>query len=368
MPTHLFNSPPAITASAPGRANLIGEHIDNAGGVVLPFAISAHTTVGITPRHDRTIRIRSIQSETQIELQWSEITKWQGPTWARYPLGVLNFLEIELPGLDIEFDGRVPIGAGLSSSAAMECSLAIALNEYFSLDFSPLELAKLARRAENEYVGMPCGLMDQATSILSKANHILKFDCLSLESTYLPFDLAAHNLSILIIDSQVKHQLVDGGYANRLDSCEQARIQLGLDSLRYLTHEALEEAELVPILRKRVSHVIGEMQRVAQTEKALEQNDFDEIGKLLNASHTSLRDLYEVSCEELDLATQVSVQVGALGARMMGGGFGGSAIVLTPNYLEDKIVNEVKKAFDKEGYKPPRCFTVSPSGGARIED
>lgn len=367
MPTHLFDSPPAITASAPGRANLIGEHIDNAGGIVLPFAISARTTVGITPRSDQVIRIRSHQSQDQIELRWSDVEKWQGPTWARYPLGVLNFLRADLPGLDIEFDGGVPMGAGLSSSAAMECSLALALNEFFSLGFSPIELAKLAQRAENDYVGMPCGLMDQAASILSRASMILKFDCLSLEATYLPFDPAAHGLGILIIDSRVKHQLVDGGYANRLQACETARVQLGLDSLRHLTPEALEEANLEPVVRKRVSHVLGEMQRVAQTEEALERDDFLRVAELLNASHASLRDLYEVSCEELDLATEVACQAGALGARMMGGGFGGSAIALIPKNLESQIAGAVENAFREWNYEMPRCFNVTPSAGARIE-
>jgi len=364
---HLFDKSPAIRASAPGRANLIGEHIDYVGGVVLPFAISARTTVGITPRSDETIRIRSHQSKNQIEIQWGEIAKWQGPTWALYPLGVLNFISTELPGLDIEFDGKVPRGAGLSSSAAMECSIALALNEHFSLGFSPLELAKIAQRAENEYVGMPCGLMDQAASILSKANMILQFDCLSLESTYLPFKLAAHDLSILIIDSQVKHKLIDGGYAERFKACETARIELGLDSLRHLAPESLEGANLEPVIHKRVSHVVGEMQRVAQAANALKSDDFHEVGALMNASHASLRDLYEVSCEELDLATDIAREVSALGARMMGGGFGGSAIVLTTKDLEPKIVHEVEKAFAKKNYRAPRCFSESPSAGARIE-
>lgn len=368
MRMYLFDNPPAISASAPGRANLIGEHIDYAGGVVLPFAISARTKVGVSPRSDKTIRIRSHQTKDQIEIQRYEIAKWRGPTWARYPLGVLHFLGADLPGLDIEIDGNVPRGAGLSSSAALECSLALALNEYFTLGFFPLELAKIAQRAEIEYVGMPCGLMDQAASILSKANMILQFDCLTLESTYLPFDLEAHDLGILIIDSQVKHKLVDGGYASRFRACESARIALGLNSLRHLTPKLLEEAKLDPIIRKRVSHVVGEMQRVEETERALVSEDFHEVGALMNASHASLRDLYEVSCEELDLATDIAREVGALGARMMGGGFGGSAIVLTPKHLESKIMDEVEKAFANQNYAPPRHYSEKPGVGARIQE
>ncbi len=367
MHTDLFDNPSAIRASAPGRANLIGEHIDYAGGVVLPFAISARTTVGITPRSDKVIRIRSHQSKDQIEIEWSEIAKWRGPTWARYPLGVLHFLDGKLPGLDIEIDGNVPRGAGLSSSAALECSLALVLNEFFELGHSPLELAKLAQRAEIEYVGMPCGLMDQAASILSKANMILQFDCLTLESTYLPFDLEAHDLGILIIDSQVKHKLVDGGYASRFRACETARIELGLDSLRYLTPAALEAAKLDRTIRKRVSHVVGEIQRVEETERALVSDDFDAVGTLMNASHASLRDLYEVSCEELDVATDIARKMGALGARMMGGGFGGSAIVLTPKHLEIEIMREVDTAFAKRNYQQPRYYIEKPGAGARVE-
>lgn len=368
MHMNLFDNPPAITASAPGRANLIGEHIDYAGGVVLPFAISARTTVGITPRSDKTIRIRSQQRKDEIQIQWDEIEDWPARNWARYPLGVLNFIRAELPGLDIELDGRVPQGAGLSSSASLECSLAFALNEYFDLGLSPLELAKIAQRAENEYVGMPCGLMDQAASILSKANMILKFDCLTLESTYLPFNLEAHDLSILIIDSHVKHKLVDGGYASRFRAVESARIELGLDSLRHLTPSVLGMANLAPLIHKRVSHVVGEMQRVEDTEAALVREDFDAVGALMNASHASLRDLYEVSCEELDLATDIAREVGALGARMMGGGFGGSAIVLTPTHLEPIITEEVEKAFAKKKYQPPRHYSEKPSAGARLEE
>ena len=365
---NLFDKATTITASAPGRANLIGEHVDYAGGIVLPFAISYRTTVGITPRTDHTIRIRSAQSSDQIELHINEIPTWQGPTWARYVLGVLDVMHKDLPGLDIEVNGRVPQGAGLSSSAALECSTAIGLNQLFNLDYSPLELAQIAQKAENDYVGMPCGLMDQAASVLSKASKILKFDCLTFETNYVPFNLTPHDLSILIIDSQVKHELVDGGYASRFAACEKARTELGLESLRYLTRDMLERSTLDDLTYKRVDHVVGEMERVNKTIEALEIDDFYAVGAQMNATHASLRDLYEVSCEELDLVAETATEVGALGARIMGGGFGGSAIVLTPKVLESKIVNAVEKAFAEKGYNPPRCFSAEPSAGARLED
>ncbi len=367
MPHDQFDHNAAVVASAPGRANLLGEHIDYAGGIVLPFAISYRTSVGITARSDKTIRIRSAQSSDFIELQWSDLATWQGPTWARYVLGVLHSINRELPGLDISVDGDVPQGSGLSSSAALECAVATALNELFDLGFSPLELAKIARKAENEYVGMPCGLMDQAASMFSHANSILQFDCLSLEHEYLPFNLHNHDLSILIVDSRVKHELVDGGYANRFKACETARTSLGLDSLRHLTPELFESAELDPLVRKRVSHIVGEMDRVERTIQALKVDDFHAVGSYMSQTHASLRDLFEISWVEMDLAVDVALDNGALGARMMGGGFGGSGIFLLPKAEISKVVTQIESAFAAKNYTPPKSFIAEPSAGARIE-
>jgi galactokinase len=359
-----------VVASAPGRANLIGEHIDYAGGVVLPFAISDRTYVGITRRNDRKLHVTSTHSKLPITIELDELEHWRGSSWARYPLGVVHILRTlgaDFPGLDIEIDGSVPHGAGVSSSAALECATALALNELFSLGHSPLDLAKMCRRAENEYVGMPCGLMDQAASMLSQENHILAFDCLTFETQQLPFNLGEDNLEVLLIDSQVKHQLVDGGYASRFAACESARATLGLDSLRHLTRETFESADLEPLVRKRVSHVIAEMERVSKTMVALKEKNFPEVGELLNQSHASLRDTYEVSCKELDLACEDALTSGALGGRMMGGGFGGSAIILTPIDKTQTVIANVSKAFADAGFKKPRAFTVAPSTGARIE-
>jgi galactokinase len=367
MSLDLFHSKPTVVASAPGRANLLGEHIDYAGGIVLPFAISYRTTVGITPRADKTIRIRSAQSADLIEIQWDELAQWQGPTWARYVLGVLTTVNQELPGLDIAIDGAVPQGSGLSSSAALECAVAMALNELFDLHFSALDLAKIARRAENEYVGMPCGLMDQAASMLSHAESILQFDCLSFEYEYLPFNLHQQDLTILIVDSRVKHDLVDGGYANRFKACETARTSLGLDSLRHLTLEIFEAAELDPLVRKRVSHIVGEMVRVEKTIAALKMNDFSAVGSLMTETHASLRDLFEISWVEMDLAVEVALQNGALGARMMGGGFGGSGIFLVPKSEVPTVIHEIDSAFARKNFTPPRSFIAETSAGARIE-
>jgi len=314
--------------------------------------------------------VRSAQTEAEVQVEIEDLATWQGPTWPRYPLGVLHIMRsqgVEIPGLEIEISSAVPQGAGLSSSAALECATAITINELLDLQFSALELAKMAQQAENHYVGMPCGLMDQAASMLAQANHILEFDCLTLEYQQLPFDLEVNGLEILLIDSRVKHKLVDGGYASRFAACEIARTTLGLDSLRHLTPELFAKSDLPPLVHKRVSHVVTEMQRVAAATAALKESKFTEVGELMNQSHSSLRDIYEVSAPELDLICAAALVAGALGARMMGGGFGGSAIILSPINLREHIIENVTSASARSGYRTPRSFIATPSDGARIE-
>jgi galactokinase len=370
MQTSRSQSNSAIRSSAPGRANLIGEHIDYAGGVVLPFAISNRTYANISMRNDDLIAVESTHSDGVVTVDKSELATWSGQGWARYPLGVINVFRsmgVDLPGLNIAIDSNVPQGAGVSSSAALECAVAIGLNQLLNLDFSHLELAKISQRAENEYVGMPCGLMDQATSMLAKESHILCFDCLSHEFDYLPFDIESQSLEILLIDSRVKHELVDGGYASRFAACETARTTLNLSSLRNLTRDQFEKAELEPLVRKRVSHVISEMERVEEASAALIQKNFHKVGELMNQSHASLRDQYEVSCVELDLICDLALNNGAIGARMMGGGFGGSAIVLTPSSARESILGHIKEAFQKKGLNSVNLIAATPSQGAHIE-
>lgn len=370
MPTSPSTNKKSVRASAPGRANLIGEHVDYAGGVVLPFAISNRTYADISLRDDDQIRLQSTHSIEPVELSLSELATWDGPGWARYPLGVLHVLRnegIEIPGMEIAIESDVPQGAGLSSSAALECAVATGLNELLSSGYSKLELAKFSQRAENKYVGMPCGLMDQATSMLAKEANILRFDCLSHEYEYLPFNLEAESLEILLIDSRMKHELVDGGYATRFAACESARATMGLNSLRELTREQFEAADLEPLIRKRISHVISEMERVEAASVALQERDFTRVGELMNQSHASLRDLYEVSSVELDLICEIATTRGALGARMMGGGFGGSAIVLTPTSAREEILSVIDREFENKNYTKVGLIAAAPSEGARVE-
>ena len=363
-----FGYPPEVVASAPGRVNLIGEHIDYSEGFVLPFAIDAVTKCAIAKRDDGKIRIISAQKKNEIiESNLEAIAAKQGSTWSRYIYGVIWAMEIET-GLDIYIDGKVPLGAGLSSSAALECSLATALNHLFHLEKTLPELARLTQRAENDYVGVPCGIMDQSISLMARAGYGLLLDCQDLSTRHIKIDFASKSLRLLIIDTQAHHALTDGGYAKRRESCEEVAKIFSIPSLRQLSMESLlaHKAKLSELQFKRARHGVSEMLRVLDAVKALEAEDFEALGQLLNQSHNSLRDDYEVSCPELDLAVDTALSSGALGARMVGGGFGGSAIALIKESDAGTISSTIERAFAKNGFKAPRFFDSLPSDGAKV--
>ena len=363
-----FGYPPEVVASAPGRVNLIGEHIDYSEGFVLPFAIDAVTKCAIAKRDDEKIRIISAQKKNEvIESNLEAIAAKEGSAWSRYIYGVIWAMEIET-GLDIYIDGKVPLGAGLSSSAALECSLATALNHLFHLEKTLPELARLTQRAENDYVGVPCGIMDQSISLMARAGYGLLLDCQDLSTRHIKIDFASSSLRLLIIDTQAHHALTDGGYAKRRESCEEVVKIFSIPSLRQLSMESLlaHKTKLSDIQFKRARHGVGEMLRVLDAVKALEAEDFEALGQLLNQSHNSLRDDYEVSCPELDLAVETALRSGALGARMVGGGFGGSAIALIKESDAGTISSTIERAFAKSGFKAPRFFDSLPSDGAKV--
>ena len=363
-----FGYPPEVVASAPGRVNLIGEHIDYSEGFVLPFAIDAVTKCAIAKRDDGKIRIISAQKKNEIiESNLEAIAAKQGSTWSRYIYGVIWAMEID-SGLDIYIDGKVPLGAGLSSSAALECSLATALNHLFHLEKTLPELARLTQRAENDYVGVPCGIMDQSISLMARAGYGLLLDCQDLSTRHIKIDFASKSLRLLIIDTQAHHALTDGGYAKRRESCEEVAKIFSIPSLRQLSMESLlaHKAKLSELQFKRAHHGVSEMLRVLDAVKALEAEDFEALGQLLNQSHNSLRDDYEVSCPELDLAVDTALSSGALGARMVGGGFGGSAIALIKESDAGTISSTIERAFAKNGFKAPRFFDSLPSDGAKV--
>ena len=360
---------PEVIASAPGRVNLIGEHIDFSQGFVLPFAIADRTIAKVRRRSDSLIRIRSAQRpDDVVSTSLSQMTPLGGGDWERYVLGVIWALEIE-QGLDIEIDGRVPLGAGLSSSAALECAVAVALNQLFALNLNKKELALLTQKAENDYVGVPCGIMDQSVSLMAEGGSALLLDCRDLTTTLVPFDLAASDLELLVIDTQVHHALVDGGYAERRNNCESAAAKIGVISMRDLSSHILHESKHLlsehEFLRAR--HAVTEIARVAHAVELLKAKDFIDLGKVITASHISLRDDYDVSCPELNCAVDTALANGALGARMVGGGFGGSAIALVAQNQSDAVQSAIAQAFNSAGFIAPRFFTSLPSAGARVE-
>ena len=366
--TEVFGATPEVVAAAPGRVNLIGEHIDYSDGFVLPFAISDTTTVALSRRDDQIIRIASAQKSTEIvETSLDELIPLTGESWARYALGVLWVLKIDT-GVDLLIDGRVPLGAGLSSSAALECSIATAVNHLFNKGLSLAELARASQKAENDYVGVPCGIMDQSVSLMAKSGSALLLDCRDLSSENIPFLIAPQGLELLIIDTQAHHKLVDGGYAERRASCEKAVATLGITSLRDISvaEYAARQSELDPVTYIRGFHAVTEMKRVLDAVDALKANNFSRLGDLLNQSHRSLRDDYTVSCPELNLAVDTALQQGALGARMVGGGFGGSAIALIKSDQVKRCESAIQKAFSDAGFKAPRFFTSLPSNGAQV--
>ena len=362
----LYGRKPEVIAEAPGRVNLIGEHIDYSEGFVLPFAIADRAYAAIAARPDGLVRIASHQRKEKIfSIDISDVKPGSKGDWEKYVLGVLWSLGITT-GVDILVDGSVPSGAGLSSSAALECSVAVGLNALFSLERSKQDLARATQKAENDYVGMPCGIMDQSVSLMGQAGAALLLDCRDLTTESIPFDVASAGLELLIIDTQAHHALVDGGYAERRAACESVAGKLSIPSMRHLTLEVLEtnREKLTATEFIRARHAVTEIARVLEAVTALRASDFATLGKLINASHASLRDDYAVSCPELDVAVDASVAAGAMGSRMVGGGFGGSAIALIKASDVQKTKDAVLAAFEAKGFKKPRFFTSLPSAGA----
>ena len=362
----LFGRKAEVLAEAPGRVNLIGEHIDYSEGFVLPFAIADRTYAAIARNNDGLVRIASQQRKNRIfTIDISDVKPGSAGEWEKYVLGVIWSLDIST-GVDILVDGHVPSGAGLSSSAALECSVAVGLNALFSLGKSLEDLARATQKAENDYVGMPCGIMDQSVSLMGREGSALLLDCRDLSTESVPFDVASQGLELLIIDTQAHHALVDGGYAERRASCESVAATFSIPSMRNLTMEVLDsrKSEITEVEYIRARHAVTEIARVKDAVAALKASDFITLGRLINESHISLRDDYTVSCPELDAAVDASLEAGALGSRMVGGGFGGSAIALIKADQLDTVKEAIKKSYAAKGFKAPRFFTSLPSAGA----
>jgi galactokinase len=369
-----FGGDPDGVWSAPGRVNLIGEHTDYNGGYVLPFAIDMRTTVAASKRDDGVIRLRSVQKSTDVvEVAVSDLRPGADLGWAAYAAGVVWALRAaghQIGGLDLMIDGRVPTGAGLSSSAAMECSVGLAALDLYGISLSHEDLARVAQHAENDFVGVPCGLMDQMASSVCQADHALFFDIRDDVREQVPFAPGDLGLAVLVVDTRAHHALADGAYADRRRSCEAAAKILGVDYLRDIELSGLDDAMAKlddETLRRRARHIITEDDRVLRVVELLRSGKLGEIGPLMTASHVSLRDDFEVSAVELDVTVDAALAAGALGARMTGGGFGGSAIALVDAAGVDTVTQAVKDAFAANGFRPPQVFIPKASDGVRRE-
>lgn len=365
--TALTGAPPVGVWAAPGRINLIGEHTDYNGGFVLPFAIPQAAYLAASPRPDHRWRFVSLDLSDMVEAGLDDLVPGESG-WHAYLAGVVWALREaghDVGGADLVLSSDVPIGAGLSSSAAIECVTITALCDLYGIELSAMERARLAQIAENAYVGAPTGLMDQAASTLCTADHALFMDCRSLDTEQVPLEVTAAGLEILVIDTRTRHSHVDGEYAARRAACTEACRLLGIESLRDVTdlHAAL--AALPELEARRVRHVVTENRRVLAAVEALGAGDFTRLGELMTSSHISMRDDYEITAETVDLAVDVVLAHGALGARMTGGGFGGCVLALVAAVDVATITTAVSLAFAQARFEAPVTFLGRPSSGAR---
>jgi galactokinase len=350
--------------AAPGRVNLIGEHTDYNDGFVLPFALPRRTYVTASTVDSPQWTARSSAAAEPVSFGFHD--RIDG--WGCYVAGVVWALReagFDPPGADLEIRSDVPVGAGLSSSHALECAVLTALCDLGGLDLPLADRPKLVQRAENEYVGAPTGIMDQTASILCRAGHALFLDCRSMAIEHIPFDLAAVGRAILVIDSHAPHRHSDGEYGARRRTCEAAARTLGIPALRDVTDlDAALAALPDEVSRKRVRHVVTENQRVLDAVALLRAGRYDEVGPLLTASHESMRYDYEITVPEVDTAVAAALDAGAYGARMTGGGFGGCVLALVDADAADAVGTAVVKAYAEAGFTAPSTFTAVPGGGA----
>jgi galactokinase len=355
---------------APGRANLMGEHTDYNEGFVLPFALGQGIAAAAARRADRRLVVYSAQEPDAVaDVFLDDLAPGRVTGWAAYPAGVawaLAAAGYEVPGACLAIDSDLPEGAGLSSSAALECVTALALTELAGLSVDRRELAAVTRRAENEFAGVPSGIMDQSASLLSRGGHALLLDCRSLEISQVPFDPASSGSGLLLINTRARHELSAGQYGQRRAECERAARLLGVPSLRYVTDVADLARLTDPVLRRRARHVITDDQRVLDVVALLTADGTDPypgIGRLLTEAHVSLRDDFEVSWPEADVAVEAALAAGALGARMIGAGFGGSVLVLVTDTTPVRAA--VSKEFARCSWAGPEFLDAAASAGAR---
>jgi len=367
-----FGSKPKWVAHAPGRVNLIGEHIDYNDGFVLPAAIDRRLSIAASPVNHPEILIYSEQEKQQVHFSLDAPLLPSGK-WTDYVIGVVEYwrrLETRPVGLKLAIASDVPYGSGLSSSAALEMAFATLIGEVWGLELDPVAKALKCQQVESDFVGMPCGIMDQFASVNGKKDHLLLLDCDSQQAEVVPF--TSDEYSILIIDSNVKHSLANGEYRKRRAECEAAAETLNVDTLRQATMDQLEKSasKMDPIIFRRARHVIGEIGRTEQAAVAMRAGDWATVGELMLASHNSLRDDYEVSCKELDVLVELMMELGeskgVLGTRMTGGGFGGCTVSVVPTSEVDDLIAGVSQRYIEKIGIEPEIFTTRPAEGTRM--
>jgi galactokinase len=367
-----FQTEPTTRSAAPGRVNLIGEHIDYCDGFVLPFAIDRYIVISAAPNHLREARIGTTTQET-VTLPLDQPQEPSTPTWANYLRGVIRGFQdrgIHIPGFDAHIVSSVPLGAGLSSSAALECAMAKLLEGLTNTSLDTRDLALLCQKAEHDFAHVPCGIMDQFASAFGKTDRLVLIDCRSEIPELVPFENP--DLTVIIANTMVNHQLSDGGYAVRRRHTEEALATIGKPSWREVTlNDVTSRWDLLgdPVNR-RARHVVGEIERTISAAAALSRNDFEALGPLMAASHDSLRDDFEVSCHELDLMVTIARSIGrsggVIGARMTGGGFGGSTVTLCESSKAQSIAATLAETYQKSTGITPQIFASRPANGAHL--
>jgi galactokinase len=382
-----YGREPAGVWHAPGRVNLIGEHTDYNEGYVLPFALAQGVRAAAGRRDDGVLELCSRQApgaavrvavgsltpggipEDAAPADLLPLTPGGVPGWAGYAAGVawaLREAGYAVGGARVAIDADLPQGAGLSSSAALECATGVALTGLYGVAIAPPELARLARHAENDFVGVPTGIMDQSASLECCRGHALLLDCRSLATAQVPLDLAAAAAELLVLDTRARHEHAGGSYTSRRRACEQAAALLGVPALRDVTDLAELDRLPDPVLRRRARHVVTDNRRVLEVTGLLRSGDIADVGPLLTESHRSLRDDFEVSWPQADVAVDAATAAGALGARMMGGGFGGSVIVLVPAGRAARVVAAVGAQYSRRNWPAPALVPAAAEAGAYL--
>lgn len=370
----IFSKQPTVIAAAPGRVNLIGEHIDYCDGFVLPFALEQNIIIAACPNDGSIVRLASSLGGDPVEIDVSSDIAEADPKWANYPRGVMQYFRKEtgctLPGFDAYITSNVPSGGGLSSSAAFELATATLLERLSGITLETKAKALLCQRAEHNYAHCPCGIMDQFASAFGEQDRLVMIDCQNGEPTLVPFENP--DLTVIVANTCVEHELSDGGYASRRKATEDGLQIIGKTSWRDVTVEDLECAKekMSDLVYRRSRHVVGEIQRTSDAATALSQSDFFTLGELMYASHKSLRDDFEVSCEELDIMVDIALALGkkggVIGSRMTGGGFGGSTVTLCESSKADAIIAAMEEQYTARTGITAEIFTSRPSQGARI--